>query len=272
MFGVKFRLTLGLLLCSSLASVVLAEPAKVTGTSREGSDGSLYIKSLDGGWSRIDGSAEVATGARLMTDSGNAAVMEFPGGVKAVLGPQASLNYLGSEGGVCSLRLTRGTTRFVVPANAKMKLEAGSLNCTASNAEGEATLELLGNPTFTSIRGELNVTGSGGELYKVGPNTRLSVATDGKTVEVRPADAGSTTAQSAPPVSSQPPLSVPQPQSQPQNQPQNQPQVGGNSDIWSNFPGVLERILPTILNRNGGGVNIPNLPVNLPINIPGFPR
>ncbi len=267
MVGGKFRLTLGLLLCTSLASVVLAEPVKVTGTSREGSNGSLYVKSLDGAWSRIDGSAEVATGARLMTDSANAAVMEFPGGVKAVLGPQASLNYLGSEGGVCSLRLTRGTTRFVVPANAKMKLEAGSLNCTASNAEGEATLELLGNPTFTSIRGELNVTGSGGELYKVGPNTRLSVATDGKTVEVRPAEPGGT-AQTAPPVSNQPPISAPQPQSQPQNQ----PQVGGNTDIWSNFPGVLERILPTILNRNGGGVNIPNLPVNLPINIPGFPR
>lgn len=259
MFGGKFRWSLGLLLCTSLASMVLAEPAKVTGTSREGSNGVLYVKSLDGGWSRIDGSGEVASGARLMTDSGNAAVMEFPGGVKAVLGPQASLNYLGSEGGVCSLKLIRGSTRFVVPANAKMKLEAGSLNCSASNAEGEATLELLGNPTFTSIRGELSVTGSGGELYKVGPNTRLSVATDGKTVEVRPAETGSNTPQNAPPVSNQPP---------PSPQPQNQPQVGGNTDIWSNFPGVLERILPTILNRNGGGVNIPNLPIN----IPGFPR
>jgi hypothetical protein len=263
----KVWLTLRLMILFSLVAQAVADPAKVVGTARDGSGGALYLKSFDGQWSRIEGAAEVPTGSRLMTDSGNAAVMEFPGGVKAVLGPQASLNYLGNEGGVCSLRLIRGTTHFVVPANANMKLEAGTLLCQVSNGEGEAALELLGNPSFSCVRGELSVTGSSGEMYRVGPNTRLSVATDGKTVEIRPSDQTITSVpasapQNTPPIPSQPPVVTDAPQ------PQNQPPAAGNPDVWSSFPGVLERILPVILNRNGGGLNIPNLPIN----IPGLPR
>lgn len=261
------------IITAALCGTVLADPlVKVTPASRDGETGLVNVKSLTDtskGWTRQEGPFNVGPGSRFLTDSTNAAVMEFPDGIKAVLGPQASLNYLGSRNGMTGLSLNKGSARFFVPSKGQMHLEIGSYVCEGSDLEGEAAID-LDHLSVAVFRGSMKVLGPQGETTTLPAGKQFSLAADGKTIQIQPISAASVGAPSSPSAgptanpNAAPPILQPSPPN-----PGGQPPVGqtpAGSDVWNSLPSVLQQVVPYILNGRGTGI-----PGNIPINIPGLP-